>query len=48
VLRWPFLAVIVLAPMPLGSNRPVPWTVLALAVAGLLLGWSIAAALRPE
>jgi O-antigen ligase len=44
-LRWPFLAVLVLAPLPLGGNRPVPWTLLALAVAALLLGWSVSAAL---
>jgi O-antigen ligase len=47
VLRWPFLLVIVLAPLPLGSNRPIPWTLLALAVGILLLAWSLAAVLRP-
>lgn len=47
MLRWPFLLIVVLAPLPLGSNRPIPWTVLALAVGLLLLAWSVAAAVRP-
>ena len=47
MLRWPFLLVVVLAPLPLGSNRPIPWTLLALAVGILLLAWSGAAVLRP-
>ena len=47
MLRWPFLLAVVLAPLPLGSNRPIPWTLLALAVGILLLAWSGAAVLRP-
>ncbi len=37
------LAVVVLAPLPLASNRPLPWTVLALATGLLLSGWAFAA-----
>lgn len=39
------LAIIVLAPLPLASNRPLPWTGLALATGLLLTLWTAAAAL---
>ena len=47
MLRWGFLIMLALAPLPLGSNRPIPWTVLALAVGLMLLAWSALAAVRP-
>jgi len=39
------LAIIVLAPLPLASNRPLPWSALALATGLLLTGWAILAGL---
>lgn len=36
-----------LAPLPLGSNRPVSWSLLSLVVGGLLLLWGLGASLRP-
>jgi hypothetical protein len=35
------LALVVLAPLPLGSNRPAAWSLLALAVAVILVGWAL-------
>ncbi len=46
-LGWALILLLALAPLPLGSNRPVPWTILALATGLLLLVWSVAASLRP-
>lgn len=40
ILTTGLLLIILLAPLPLGSYRPFPWTVLAAAVAVLLLVWS--------
>ena len=39
------LAIIMLAPLPLGSNRPAAWSALVLAVGVLLVAWAAAAAL---
>jgi len=39
------LAVVVLSPLPLGSNRPASWSLLALAVAAVLVGWAVAVGL---
>lgn len=41
---WGLLAVISLAPLPLGSNRPLPAALLLAAVGGLLMAWSAYAA----
>jgi hypothetical protein len=46
-LNFAFVLLVVLAPLPLGSNRPIPWTLLALAVGVLLLAWSAVAVFRP-
>lgn len=35
------LAITILAPLPLASNRPLPWSVLALAVGLLVAGWAL-------
>ncbi|OYQ37172.1 hypothetical protein CHU95_02155 [Niveispirillum lacus] len=35
------LLIIILAPLPLGSARPLAWTILATAIALLLTGWSL-------
>ncbi|HYM31362.1 MAG TPA: O-antigen ligase family protein [Candidatus Cybelea sp.] len=42
------LAVVALAPLPFGSNRPGPWSALALAVGLLLILWAAAALRQPE
>lgn len=49
-LFWPLLAVVVLAPLPLGSNRPLPAALLATVVGALLLAWGVGllfGAIRP-
>jgi O-antigen ligase len=48
VLLWLLLAVVLLAPLPLGSNRPLPASALATAVGGLLVAWGIGALVRPR
>src|SRR5579864_275819 len=45
---WGLIVVVALAPLPFGSNRPAPWSLLALAVGGLLITWSIAAIRNPR
>ena len=40
---WGLLTLIVLSPLPLGSNRPVPWSLLALCTGLLLVLWAVAA-----
>lgn len=47
IVLWPLLALLVLAPLPLGGNRPIPWTILALTVGVLLLIWVAGAHRRP-
>ncbi|CAA7615411.1 conserved membrane hypothetical protein [Candidatus Terasakiella magnetica] len=37
------LAVVVVAPLPLGANRPASWSLLALLVGGLLCTWAVLA-----
>ncbi|PWC84609.1 hypothetical protein TSH100_17350 [Azospirillum sp. TSH100] len=39
---WIFLATVSLAPLPLGSNRPLAWTVLAMVMAALSILWPLA------
>jgi O-antigen ligase len=41
ILFWLLLALVLLAPLPLGSNRPLPASVLAAAVGALLCTWGI-------
>ena len=40
---WLLLAVVALAPLPFGSNRPWAWSLLALSIAGLLTLWAAGA-----
>lgn len=40
---WLLLLVVVLAPLPFGSNRPWAWSLLSLCVAALVVIWAIAA-----
>lgn len=43
---WPYvglLAVVVLSPLPLGSNRPVAWNIIALVLSASVAGWGMAA-----
>ncbi len=46
-LLWALVVVLAFAPLPLGSNRPIPWTFQALVTAILLLAWSARAAIIP-
>ena len=49
VLFWLLLAVVLLAPLPLGSNRPLPASALAAAVGVLACAWGIGRLLgRPQ
>lgn len=41
------ILLVALAPLPLGSNRPVSWTLLSVVVAILWSVWALAAAFRP-
>ena len=41
ILYWALLGIVCLAPLPLASNRPLPWSLLSLAVGVLLLVWGI-------
>ena len=41
VFLWILIVIVAIAPLPLGSNRPLGWSLLALAVGGLLTGWSL-------
>jgi O-antigen ligase len=41
VLFWLLLAVVLLAPLPLGSNRPLPASALATAIGALACAWGI-------
>jgi O-antigen ligase len=40
-LLWLLLAVVLLAPLPLGSNRPLPASALSAAIGALLCGWAM-------
>ncbi|MBL8673729.1 MAG: O-antigen ligase family protein [Rhodospirillales bacterium] len=40
-LFWALTGLVCLSPLPLGSNRPLPWSVLALAVGIMLALWGI-------
>jgi O-antigen ligase len=41
VLSWLLLAAVLLAPLPLGSNRPLPASALAAAIGALLCAWAV-------
>ncbi len=43
LIHWLLILVVALAPLPLGSNRPLGWSSLALAVAALLVMWVVTA-----
>ena len=47
VLLWLLLAIVLLAPLPLGSNRPLPASALSAAVGALLCMWGIGRLLAP-
>jgi O-antigen ligase len=43
---WPYvglLAVVILSPLPLGSNRPLAWNILALVLSASVAGWGMSA-----
>ncbi len=42
-LFWPLMAIVALAPLPFGSNRPWSWSLLSLFVGLLVVFWVIAA-----
>jgi O-antigen ligase len=44
---WLMLALVVLAPLPFGSNRPWAWSLLSAASGGLLGLWALAAIVNP-
>jgi O-antigen ligase len=48
VLHALLLMLVVLAPLPLGSNREWAWTLCALIVAFIVLAWAVQALLRPR
>ncbi|HJQ60370.1 MAG TPA: O-antigen ligase family protein [Vineibacter sp.] len=41
IIFWGLAGIVCLAPLPLASNRPLPWSILSLAVGALLLLWAI-------
>lgn len=41
------ILLIALAPLPLGSNRPASWSLLAVSVGGLTVAWGLVATFRP-
>jgi O-antigen ligase len=45
---WALIGVVCLSPLPLASNRPLPWSVLALSVALLLLAWGVMRLFEPR
>ncbi len=45
---WGLIGVVCLAPLPLASNRPLPWTLLALSVGLLLLAWGVMRLFEPR
>ncbi|MGE0151805.1 MAG: O-antigen ligase family protein [Reyranellaceae bacterium] len=43
IVFWALVGLVVLSPLPLASNRPVPWTALALCTGILLILWAVTA-----
>jgi len=41
ILLWLLIALVAIAPLPLGSNRPLAWSLLSVEVGILLICWSI-------
>lgn len=41
IFLWSLIAIVAVAPLPLGSNRPLAWSLLSLEVGVLLVLWSI-------
>jgi len=41
IFLWSLIAIVAIAPLPLGSNRPLGWSLLSLEVGVLLVCWSI-------
>ncbi len=48
ILHWLLLLLVVLAPLPLGSNREWSWTLCAFVVAVITLAWVLQALVRPQ
>lgn len=46
IVFWGLVTLVVLSPLPLASNRPVPWSALGLCTGILLVLWSIGAVRR--
>ncbi len=46
-MLFSLLLIMALAPLPLGSNRPASWSLVALAVGGLIIAWGLLASVRP-
>lgn len=46
-MLFSLLLVMALAPLPLGSNRPASWSLMALVVGGLIIAWGLLASVRP-
>ena len=45
---WSFVAVLVLSPVPFGSNRPWSWSLLAVLLGGLLILWGVQQAIAKK
>lgn len=48
ILFWAFIALLAIAPLPLGGNRPVAWSFLALWTGVLFAAFGLAALIRPD
>lgn len=46
-ILFSLMLVVALAPLPLGSNRPASWSLLALIIGGLVVLWGLLASVRP-
>jgi O-antigen ligase len=46
ILFWLLMAVVALAPLPLGGNRPWAWAALSLAIGTLMLFWALGTTLK--
>jgi O-antigen ligase len=47
-MLWLLMAVVLLAPLPLGSNRPLPASALSAAVGALLCAWGVGCLIAPS
>jgi O-antigen ligase len=51
IVFWTLMGIVCLSPLPLASNRPLPWSLLSFAVGALLLVWAasrMVAAFTPD